>query len=86
MGKSKIKEMPTKVSSSTGLAVKKKKTQSVCKCVYNDKEKIQSFAEEVVTEVRDMEQLINRGEQLSACPYFASRESIKYSQVIYFKY
>ncbi|VVC37628.1 Helicase-like, DEXD box c2 type,DEAD2,P-loop containing nucleoside triphosphate hydrolase,Helicase [Cinara cedri] len=86
MGKSKVKEMPTKVLSSTGLTVKKKKTQSVCKCVYNDKEKIQLFAQEVVTEVRDVEQLINRGEQLSTCPYFASRESIKYSQIVVLPY
>lgn len=81
MGKSKSKEKTTKISS-TGSIVKKKKTDSVCKCIYNDKDKIQSLAEEVTTEIRDMEQLVLRGEQLSACPYYASRESVKYSQVI----
>lgn len=82
MGKSKPSQKSTKVSL-TGSVIKKKKSEPLCKCVYNDKEKIQSLAEEVVTEIRDMEQLVNRGEQLSACPYYASREAVKYSQVMY---
>lgn len=85
MGKSKSSQQSTK-ETSTGLAVKKKKIETVCKCVYNNKEKIKSLAQEVTIEIRDMEQLVNRGNQLSACPYYASRESIKYSQVRQFKY
>lgn len=81
MGKSKPNQKPTKVSS-TGSVVKKKKSDSVSKCVYNDKDKIQSLANEVVTEIRDVDQLRNRGDQLSTCPYYASRESLKRSQVI----
>lgn len=81
MGKSKSSQKSTKIS--CGSVVKKKKTESLCKCLYNDKEKIKCLADEVTTEIRDMEQLVNRGEQLSACPYYASRESIKYSQVMY---
>lgn len=80
MGKSKSTQKATKISS-IGSVAKKKKVESICKCVYNNKEAIQSLAEEVTTEIRDMEQLVNRGERLSACPYYASRESIKYSQV-----
>lgn len=85
MGKSKSSQKSTKMSL-TGSVVKKKKTESLCHCPYNDKEKIKCLADEVTTEIRDLEQLVNRGEQLSACPYYASRESIKYSQVIYFEY
>lgn len=81
MGKSKPSQQTTKISL-TGSVLKKKKSEVACKCLYNDKDKIESFAEEVTTEIRDMEQLVMRGEQLSACPYYASRESIKYSQVI----
>lgn len=80
MGKSKSSQKSTKVCS-MGSVVKKKKSNSVCKCVYNNKDKIQSLAEETTVEIRDMEQLINRGEQVTACPYYASRESVKYSQV-----
>lgn len=80
MGKSKSSQKTTKLSS-IGSVVKKKKVVPVCKCVYNNKEAIQSLAEEITSEIRDLEQLVNRGEQLSACPYYASRESIKYSQV-----
>lgn len=85
MGNSKQSQKSTKVSS-IGSVVKKKKKESVCKCVYNDKDKIQSLAEEVITEIKDIEELINRGEQLSTCPYYASRKSINYSQVMYFNY
>lgn len=81
MGKSKSNEKATKLSSA-GSIVKKKKSDLICKCIFNDKDKIQTLAEEVTTEIRDMEQLVRRGEQLSTCPYYASRESVKYSQVI----
>lgn len=82
MGNSKQSQKPTK-ESSIGSVVKKKKLGSVCKCVYNNKEKIQLLAEEVTTEIKDIEELINRGEQLSTCPYYASRKSVNYSQVMY---
>jgi len=81
MGKPKTSQKITKVSS-VGSVVKKKKSETVCKCLYNDKEKIQTLAKEVTTELRDMEELVNRGDQLSACPYYASRESVKYAQVM----
>lgn len=80
MGKSESGQKSTKVCS-MGSVVKKQKSNSVCKCVYNNKDKIQSLAKEITVEIKDMEQLIYRGEQLTACPYYASRESIKYSQV-----
>lgn len=82
MGNSKQSQKPTKVSS-IGSVVKKKKSETICKCVYNDKEKIQSLAEEVTTEIKDIEELIDRAEQLSTCPYYASRKSVNYSQVMY---
>lgn len=81
MGKNKPSQKPTKVSS-VGSIIKKKKSETLCKCIYNNKDKIQSLAEEVTTELRDMEELVNRGDQISACPYYASRESIKYAQVM----
>lgn len=68
--------------SKTGSVIKKKKTESICKCIYNNKDKIKTLSEEVIFEIKDIEQIISRGHQLSACPYYASRESIKYSQVI----
>jgi len=80
MGKPKTSQKPTKMSD--GSVVKKKKSETICKCPYNDKDKIQSLAEEVTTELRDMEELVNRGDQISACPYYASRESIKFAQVM----
>lgn len=80
MGKSKPTQKPTKVTS-VGSVVKKKKSETMSKCVYNNKEKIQSLSEEVTTELRDMEEFVNRGEQICACPYYASRESVKYAQV-----
>lgn len=85
MGKSKPSQKSTK-ETSIGLAVKKKKIEAVSKCVYNNKDKIKSLAQEVTTEIRDMEQLVNRGNQLSACPYYATRESVQYSQVRLQKY
>jgi len=81
MGKPKSNQKPTNISS-TGSIVKKKKADQVCKCLYNDKDKIQSLAEEVTFEIKDMEQLVDRGIQVSGCPYYASRESVKYAQVI----
>ncbi|XP_050526879.1 putative ATP-dependent RNA helicase DDX11-like protein 8 isoform X2 [Daktulosphaira vitifoliae] len=85
MGKSKISQKSTKISPN-GPVLKKKKSEAICKCPYNDKEKIKSLAEEVVIEIRDMEQLVNRGEELTVCPYYASRESVKYSQIIVLPY
>lgn len=81
MGKSKSNQKPTNICS-TGSIVKKKKSDQVSKCLYNDKDKIRSLAEEVTFEIKDMEQLVDRGNQVSGCPYYASRESIKYAQVI----
>ncbi|CAI6357961.1 unnamed protein product [Macrosiphum euphorbiae] len=85
MGKPKPTQKPTKVSS-VGSVVKKKKSETICKCPYNDKDKIQSLAEEVTIELRDMEELVNRGDQISACPYYASRESVKYAQIVTLPY
>ncbi|XP_050438431.1 ATP-dependent DNA helicase DDX11 [Adelges cooleyi] len=85
MGKSKPSQKSTKVSTN-GEVLKKKKSEPVCKCPYNDKEKIKYLAEEVTVDARDVEELVKRGEELQTCPYYASRESVKFSQVIVLPY
>lgn len=65
-----------------GAVIKKKKTATIHKCIYNNKENIKTLAEEVIFEISDIEEIITKGHKLTACPYYASRQSMQFSQVI----
>lgn len=80
INKPKISQKSTNLSA-TGTTIKKRKTATVHKCIYNNKENIQTLAEEVILEIRDIEEIITRGHKLTACPYYASRQSMQFSQV-----
>ncbi|XP_048589126.1 ATP-dependent DNA helicase DDX11 [Nematostella vectensis] len=67
-----------------GKVTKKKKTTAGC--LYRDYRQMQSYRDQVLVEVRDIEQLVSLGENLSACPYYGTRLGIPAAQVVCLPY
>lgn len=61
--------------------IKKKKKCSSSGCPFNNKSAIDTLREKMVVEIHDVEELVREGQQLSACPYYATRAAIPLSQV-----
>lgn len=55
-------------------------------CPYYSKEKIENLREEILTEVRDIEDLVSLGKQEKACPYYASRQAANDAQIVLLPY
>ena len=65
--------------------VKKKKCSSTG-CSFNNKTNIDELKEKIVTKIYDVEELVNEGQQMSACPYYATRAAIPFSQLVVIPY
>ncbi|XP_043238264.1 ATP-dependent DNA helicase DDX11-like [Amphibalanus amphitrite] len=61
-----------------------KKQKSTGACPY--KRRVDDMAAEVLSEVRDIEQLVAEGRRRKACPYYASRRAVKHAQLVVVPY
>lgn len=59
----------------------KRKRKSRVTCPFYSHEQMQSLRDEVLVEVKDIEQLVSLGKEMKACPYYASRYAIPPAQV-----
>lgn len=73
-------EKSTKTDSSKR-AVKKMKCCS-SGCVYKNKNSVDDLKDEIITKIHDVEELVTKGQEMIACPYYATRAAIPLSQVI----
>jgi chromosome transmission fidelity protein 1 len=51
-------------------------------CLYHNKSKESEFADQALGKIRDIESLAALGNELEACPYYATRGALKSAQVI----
>ncbi|XP_053321462.1 ATP-dependent DNA helicase DDX11 [Spea bombifrons] len=65
---------------------KKKKKESRLACPYYSYEQMQLLRDEVLVEVKDIEQLVSVAREAKACPYYASRYAIPAAQLVVLPY
>nr|XP_060632744.1 ATP-dependent DNA helicase DDX11 [Anolis sagrei ordinatus] len=72
---------------STGEETEKKKTRvSRTVCPFYSYEHMQFLRDEVLVQVKDIEQLVTLGKELKACPYYGSRYAIPAAQLVILPY
>ncbi|XP_040201179.1 ATP-dependent DNA helicase DDX11 isoform X2 [Rana temporaria] len=64
----------------------KKKRESRLTCPYYSYEQMQFLRDEILVEVKDIEQLVVRAKEVKACPYYASRFAIPAAQLVVLPY
>lgn len=53
---------------------KKKKTKKQCGCpFYKNHSKIENLSDKIISKVQDIEEVVKKGRELEACPYYAER-------------
>ena len=83
--KSKSKQSSSKTTDA-GVPQKKKRETAGCACPYYRSEGISSMATDILFEVSDIEDIVAKGKEMKACPYYASRKAVKESQVYFSLY
>uniref|UniRef100_A0A8C6XXV3 DEAD/H-box helicase 11 n=1 Tax=Naja naja TaxID=35670 RepID=A0A8C6XXV3_NAJNA len=64
----------------------KKRRVSRTVCPFNSYESLQLLRDEVLVEVKDIEQLVSLGREMKACPYYGSRYAIPAAQLVVLPY
>nr|XP_020857160.1 ATP-dependent DNA helicase DDX11 isoform X1 [Phascolarctos cinereus]XP_020857161.1 ATP-dependent DNA helicase DDX11 isoform X1 [Phascolarctos cinereus]XP_020857162.1 ATP-dependent DNA helicase DDX11 isoform X1 [Phascolarctos cinereus] len=65
---------------------KKRKTETRTSCPFYNYEQMQFLRDEVLMEVKDIEQLVALGKEAQACPYYGSRFAIPSAQLVVLPY
>ncbi|KAM8980272.1 ATP-dependent DNA helicase DDX11 isoform X1 [Sarcophilus harrisii] len=65
---------------------KKRKTETHTSCPFYNYEQMQFLRDEVLMEVKDIEQLVVLGKETHACPYYGSRFAIPSAQLVVLPY
>ena len=65
---------------------KKKAKTSTCACPYKKSEVINKLKIKTLMDVHDIEELVTKGRELKACPYYASRQAVQDAQVVVVPY
>ncbi|XP_051886100.1 ATP-dependent DNA helicase DDX11 [Pristis pectinata] len=64
----------------------KRKRKSRVTCPFYSHEQMQFLRDELLVEVKDIEQLVSLGKEMKACPYYASRYAIPPAQLVVMPY
>ena len=65
---------------------KKAKKSTTCACPYKKSEAISKLRVNALMKVQDIEELVTKGRELKACPYYASRHAVQDAQVVVVPY
>uniref|UniRef100_A0A8D2DQ60 DEAD/H-box helicase 11 n=1 Tax=Sciurus vulgaris TaxID=55149 RepID=A0A8D2DQ60_SCIVU len=65
---------------------KKRRQETQAACPFYNHEQMQFLRDEILVEVKDMEQLVTLGKEARACPYFGSRFAIPAAQLVVLPY
>jgi len=68
------------VKSAEGQTLKKSKN-TACSCPYLNPQRVQDIRDISLTEVVDIESLVQTGKKYKACPYYATRKALSDAQV-----
>lgn len=63
-----------------------KETSSEKKCPYLKGKQVNLLKEDILSSVQDIEDIVNRGRSLGACPYYASRIAIPEAEIVVLPY
>lgn len=59
-----------------------KKSKHSCSCPFLKNSKtLERLTEETLSKVQDVETIVMKGKELSACPYYATRAAVRDAQV-----
>lgn len=61
--------------------IKKKKCNATCS--FNTKSLVNDLKEEIIGKIHDIEELVSKGKQICACPYYATRAALPLAQVFH---
>ncbi|XP_060695508.1 ATP-dependent DNA helicase DDX11 isoform X2 [Hemiscyllium ocellatum] len=64
----------------------KRRRKSRVTCPFYKQEQMQSLRDELLVEVKDIEQLVQLGKEMKGCPYYASRFAIPPAQLVVMPY
>lgn len=67
-----------------GRALKKKRSN--CKCPFMQSKHIEQLKESALLKIQDVEELVQTGKKINACPYYAARSAVVDAQVIVVPY
>lgn len=65
---------------------KAKLRKPVTKCAYHSRSAERTLADRALGQLRDIEDTVTLGHDLSACPYYASREAVQQANVVCLPY
>uniref|UniRef100_A0A8C0WM15 ATP-dependent DNA helicase DDX11 n=1 Tax=Castor canadensis TaxID=51338 RepID=A0A8C0WM15_CASCN len=65
---------------------KRRRQESRAACPFYNHEQMQLLRDEILVEVKDMEQLVTLGKEARACPYYGSRFAIPAAQLVVLPY
>lgn len=74
-----------KQSSEDGKVVKRQKTTN-CSCIYKQQQQIDNLKDWTLIQIQDIEDLVNSGKELQACPYYASRKAAEDAEIVLIPY
>lgn len=81
----KNKESTNPKTDADGKIFKRQKV-SMAHCCYNKPKNIENLRDHSLTEIQDVEDLIQEGKKLNACPYYASRKAAEDAQIVLIPY
>ncbi|XP_060086136.1 ATP-dependent DNA helicase DDX11-like [Ylistrum balloti] len=70
----------------TGEAKAKRRKRRLEKCPYYRQEGIGELKEELLLEVKDMEQIVTKGKEMKACPFYGTRHGIPLAEIVALPY
>lgn len=71
--------VPKKSKADSGTA--KRRRASSTSCPYYNQARLEDFKDKLAMEPLDIEQLVDSGKEIKACPYYGTRHSVPFSQV-----
>ncbi|PIK50392.1 hypothetical protein BSL78_12716 [Apostichopus japonicus] len=78
------KTVPKKSKEDSGTA--KRRRASSTSCPYYNQARLEEFKDKLAMEPLDIEQLVDSGKEIKACPYYGTRHSVPFSQIVVLPY
>ncbi len=80
------KKSKTTAKDENSRPVKRQRNKSGSSCPFYKSAAINDLRDQALLEVQDIEQLVNTGLEMKACPYYASRKAVEDAQVVVVPY
>ncbi|XP_071846175.1 ATP-dependent DNA helicase DDX11-like [Apostichopus japonicus] len=78
------KTVPKKSEEDSGTAKRRRATST--SCPYYNQARLEEFKDKLAMEPLDIEQLVDSGKEIKACPYYGTRHAVPFSQIVVLPY